>query len=621
MKTARRPSLRSVHSLAFLVCVASASPVAAEWRRVDSPNFVVVGEVGARELQEIAVKFEGFRETLSRVLTERATATAVPTVVIVFRSDRAFTPVKPTYNGKPIELAGYFMPRQDANYIAVVADGRPDRMHIVFHEYAHLITSNTSRHVPTWLSEGLAEYYSTFEVRNGGREALLGRPVGQHLDLLREGRLLPLGELLNVDSASSLYNEGNRRSIFYAQSWALTHLILLGEPIRTKALLTYLTSVGEGAPPLEAWKTAFGPNMEQDLHNYVRREVFRAYQYKFPDKLATFDAPATPLTPADAQSFLGDFLLKQRRYDEAAERLAEGAKLDPSNPRIAVTRALLHIERQDYESAEKQLLGMSETGDWLTAYFAGTAISELVENRSEAAGEHHVQMARQLFGRASTERGDLPNALARLASLEARAPEPPSLETRAGIERARSLAPGRHDYVFVHAQVLVRRSEFSAARQILGPLLTPAYPENIRNSARRLMQEIVRIESARRTTPAPSSSAPAAGSAATTSEPGSRGLQPVFRRLEAGEQRLEGMLEQIECRGASAVLHVRAVDGLVRLTAPRMSEVDFITYRDDVSGAIACGPLATPLRVYVAWKPGSTSDARVAVAIEFLPKD
>ena len=195
------------------------------------------------------------------------------------------------------------------------------------------------------------------------------------------------------------------------------------------------------------------------------------------------------------------------------------------------------------------------------------------------------------------------------------------METRAGIERARRLAPGRHDYVFVHAQVLVRRSEFSAARQILGPLLTPAYPENIRNSARRLMQEIVRIESARRTTPAPSSSAPAAGSAATTSEPGSRGLQPVFRRLEAGEQRLEGMLEQIECRGASAVFHVRAVDGLVRLTAPRMSEVDFITYRDDVSGAIACGPLATPLRVYVAWKPGSTSDARVAVAIEFLPKD
>src|SRR5512145_538663 len=148
---AGRTSLAWTSFVILIVCLACAAPVAAEWRRVDSPNFVVIGEVGAGELRDIAVKFEGFRETLSRVLTERATATAVPTVVIVFPSDRAFTPVKPIYNGKPIELAGYFMPRQDANYIAIVADGRPDRMHIVFHEYAHLITANTARNVPTWL--------------------------------------------------------------------------------------------------------------------------------------------------------------------------------------------------------------------------------------------------------------------------------------------------------------------------------------------------------------------------------------------------------------------------------------------------------------------------------------
>jgi hypothetical protein len=248
MRIAHRKSAGLLQSLAFLLCVAAPDPAGAEWRRVDSPNFVVVGEVGTRELRDMAVKFEGFRETLSRVLIEGATATPVPTVVIVFSSDRAFTPVKPRYNGKPIEAAGYFMPRQDANYIAIVADGRQDRLNIVFHEYAHLITSNTARNVPTWLSEGLAEYYSTFEVTKGGQQALLGRPVGEHLDLLREARLLSLDELLNVDSRSSLYNEGNRRSIFYAQSWALTHLILLGQPTRTKALLAYLTSVAEGTP-------------------------------------------------------------------------------------------------------------------------------------------------------------------------------------------------------------------------------------------------------------------------------------------------------------------------------------------------------------------------------------
>ena len=497
MRIPHRPSAVLVQSLAFLLCVAAAGPATAEWRRVDSPNFVVVGEVGARELRDIAVRFEGFRETLSRVLAEGATATAVPTVIIVFSSDRAFTPVKPRYNGKPIEVAGYFMPRQDANYIAIVADGRPGRLNVVFHEYAHLITSNTARNVPTWLSEGLAEYYSTFEVTKGGQQALLGRPVGEHLDLLREARLLPLDELLNVDSESSLYNEGNRRSIFYAQSWALTHLILLGEPIRTKALLAYLTSVGAGTPPMEAWKTSFGPNMDQELRNYVRREIFRALQYTFPDKLAKFDAPATPLAPAEAHAFLADFLLRQRRYDEVAERLAQGSKLDPTNTRIAVTRALLDIEREEYVSAEKQLLGVDESADWLTTYFAGTGITELVENRREAAGAQHLQAARRLFGRVQTERGELPNALARLAALELRAPEVPTLQTRTAIERARTLAPGRYDYVFVHAQVLARQSEFAAARRLLGPLMTSAYPQNVREAARSLMQHIVGLESAR----------------------------------------------------------------------------------------------------------------------------
>jgi hypothetical protein len=76
MRIAHRKS-GLLQSLAFLLCVAAPDPAGAEWRRVDSPNFVVVGEVGARELRDMAVKFEGFRETLSRVLIEGATATPV----------------------------------------------------------------------------------------------------------------------------------------------------------------------------------------------------------------------------------------------------------------------------------------------------------------------------------------------------------------------------------------------------------------------------------------------------------------------------------------------------------------------------------------------------------------
>ena len=80
-----------------------------------------------------------------------------------------------------------------------------------------------------WLNEGLAEFYSTFQMV-GDREALLGRPVPGHLEQLNLRTLLPLEDSANVRHDSPMYNEGDRRSLFYAQAWALTHMLLVGQP-------------------------------------------------------------------------------------------------------------------------------------------------------------------------------------------------------------------------------------------------------------------------------------------------------------------------------------------------------------------------------------------------------
>ena len=52
-----------------------------------------------------------------------------------------------------------------------------------------------------------------------------------------------------------------------------------------------------------------------------------------------------------------------------------------------------------------------------------------------------------------------------------------------------------------------------------------------------------------------------------------------------------------------------------------MGHVDFITYRDDLGGAVSCGPLKQPMRVYVTSRTGSTpNQTKEVVAVEFLPK-
>lgn len=95
----------------------------------------------------------------------------------------------------------------------------------------------------------------------------------------------------------------------------------------------------------------------------------------------------------------------------------------------------------------------------------------------------------------------------------------------------------------------------------------------------------------------------------------------MFRVLEGGEQRVEGTLERISCPAkAEVIFHVRTAAGPETLQASKFEAVDFITYRDDLSGSINCGPLKDPMRVYVTWRPGARPDARVVIAIEFLPK-
>ena len=92
---------------------------------------------------------------------------------------------------------------------------------------------------------------------------------------------------------------------------------------------------------------------------------------------------------------------------------------------------------------------------------------------------------------------DLPNVLARLAAIEVlREASPPSEAAHENIARARALAPGRIDYALTQAELFADARDFAAARRVVGPLMTPVYPEDVRNAARRLMGGLVELERA-----------------------------------------------------------------------------------------------------------------------------
>jgi tetratricopeptide (TPR) repeat protein len=436
---------------------------------------------------------------------------------------------------------------------------------------------------------------------------------------LRDTQLLPLTTLISVDRTSPLYNEGQRRTIFYAQSWALTHMLLSGTPDRRPKLGDFLQYVGEGVPAAEAWQRAFaGDNVEKALDEYIHQFAFRYSTISFPEKIVAFEATATPLAEDDVQAFLADFLIRERRFDEAAERLK---KVDPHAPLGRAVQARLAAEKSDCGGVETALRGLDKPDDWLVAYYAGAALADARESDGSMP-DTRAAAARAMFGLVTRQRGEFAHVLAMQTELTTRSRTMPTAETRAAIERARELAPGRIDYAFLHANVLTRLGDYAAARRVLAPLMSAGYPDDVRNVARSNMNIVVAQEERENARKA-AQAARARADETAAAVPNDAGMvTPLFRRVAPGEQRMQGVLERIECtpQGA-ATFNVRAPGGMVLLRAPRMNDVEFITYRDDLSGRFGCGALKTPLPVYVTWRPDAKTPAvRIAIAVEFLPK-
>ena len=130
-----------------------------------------------------------------------------------------------------------------------------------------MLVQNAVRSVPTWLNEGLAEYYSGYRLDTGGKGAIVGRPLAHHVLLLRE-RYMPLSELIAVDESSPLYNEGSKRSIFYAESWALTHYVMTEMPKGAAAINRYIAATAEGQTPVDVF-----PRRLRRLAGRVRQAV------------------------------------------------------------------------------------------------------------------------------------------------------------------------------------------------------------------------------------------------------------------------------------------------------------------------------------------------------------
>ncbi|HTU99649.1 MAG TPA: DUF1570 domain-containing protein [Luteitalea sp.] len=627
--------------LTWLAAAPAVAEVAAQkgWKRLQTPNFEILGNPGDRDLRMVAERLELFREAMGLLVPNALRPSDARIRVLVFRNHKAYDPFKPLWQGKPAALGGYFLNGDDVAHITLTVENRDGNFQIIQHEYVHLMMADSLGTLPPWVSEGIAEYYSSFATAPDGKQVHLGIPHASHVYQLRE-QFLPLATLVAATRESTHYNERDKRGTFYAESWALIHYLLLGNQQKYSAKAsTFIGAVAGGRSLDQASLEVLGipaTQLEKELRAYVERGQFMMQTAKFDERLARLEKlPIEPVADADVHAALGDLLQRLQRDDDAEAQLTKAIGLDPESPvsHAAIARIRLRQGRQDEARTHLERATSSPAATFLTHYQFAAVLGQ-VESGDAAADSARRARQEAALRRVVEINPRYAEAWHQLGAMKGQDPAN-AAEARTLVQKAIDLAPGRERYLLTMAYLYANGGTIPTALSLSRSLSERATDDDVRQRAATLHERLAAYErhakalaaarAANRETPTTSAAETAAPGDVRFDEPANASrFIPDLRALQAGEVRRYGFLVAIDCTPTGGVVIRVDSDGRpLAVKAARFEDIEFITYRDDLNGRVSCGRRPSLDSVYVTWR-GEASHAGLAtaraVAIEFLPK-
>jgi tetratricopeptide (TPR) repeat protein len=560
--------------------------------------------------------------------------TPVPTTVVVFKSRNEYAPFGPPATN------GFFQSGPDVNYIALSAEQHGGLLHKaqetvftrIFHEYTHLLVNNTFKNAPLWFNEGLAEYYSTFNISDDQRYEI-GYPLGRHILFMREAKLLPLRTLFEITHHSPQYNEKSKKSIFYAQSWALVHYLISGKEGQLKKLTQFIEMIATGVPVETAFPRAFETTfdaMEKELRDFVKQERYTSVRGTLAQKLELDNtAEAKPLTEAEAQGYLGD-LLMHSNHPDAVKYLENALKLDPNLAMAHASLGMLRFRegRTDEARASLQRAVAANSQNYLIHYYYAYTLSRRQpEEKTTKYTPEQLEKIQHHLKRAIGLRPDYPesyNLMAYVSLVTGNEID----ESIASMKRILNASPGRIDSTFMLGQLYMRKNDYKMARSLLEQVAKSN--EDEARMAEPMLAQITKFEKElaayeESLKNRPQVSVAAEETVITQSSDPSSGLREVLRKPRDGETQIHAKLMKIECEVRNVIIFVvQTPSGLLRLRTNNFAGINIVTYTDEVSGDISCGPRKPVNAVVINYIPNTDKRSKsdgILKSVDFVPSD
>jgi TonB family protein len=252
-------------------------------------------------------------------------------------------------------LVGLFVSSQERNYVLLLLDAPGVHPYgTVYHEYAHFVFSRTHRWMPVWLSEGIAEFYQNTEIVDGAVRLGKGDPYIQ--SVLDRNALMPLPTLLAVDQHSPYYHEEDKGSMFYAESWALTHYLKDKDDLDgTHRLSDYLDLLQTKNDPVSAAAQTFGDltQLQQDLKKYILDGKYSITEMSGSTSVDDSSFVVQGLSQPQANTMRGDFLAHEGRLNDARSLLQSVLHDDPANVPAFEAMGYTAFIQHNYDESRK----------------------------------------------------------------------------------------------------------------------------------------------------------------------------------------------------------------------------------------------------------------------------
>ena len=393
-------------AIALAALALAPSQALAAWHEAKSKHFVVYADAPADELKSYAEKLERFDAAFREARGVPDVAPGQATRVTLYMV-RDLVTLRKLYGGsKESGVAGFYLPKASGSVAFVPEKSNKGRWElsadsIFFHEYSHhLMLQDADRPLPTWLTEGFAEFFANPEFKPDG-SVVIGKPPLYRAEELYQMSDLPLRKMIEGDFRNI---DGWQYVTLYGRGWLLTHLLTF-DPKRRGQLTKYLDAIQAGVPSLKAAEDAFGDikTLDRDLKLYFKSDKFTVANIPA-SKLKMSPVAVRPLTPGESR-----VINVKLRLARGGKKLFAGSLVGttrraaqdwPKDPAVLTTLAQIELAAENPkeadEAAHRALQLQPESFDALIA--KGQAMTALAKKNGGKADWNAV---RSVFLRAN----------------------------------------------------------------------------------------------------------------------------------------------------------------------------------------------------------------------------